>query len=97
MSNIITLHPVCSRAGRYLRLEKRTYWYWECYHPLKGFLCQLVSLPSGFRVRRASAWCQHLAGMDFKMPQDFEREFLRAERLALTRLETIRGLFNGKS
>jgi len=74
--NIITLKRP-DFTGRYLRTQKRNYAIRDVFHPKKGFLCRLLSMPQGFCVTQASGSCKHLLGTHHQTPESFEREYLR--------------------
>ena len=77
--NIITLNRPES-TGRYLKIKRRNYGYQDVFHPISGFLCQLISKPKGFRVSNASTSCQKLSGKYFQTPAQFERKYLRGDK-----------------
>lgn len=66
-----------SSTGRYLRIKKRTYSHWDVFHPLRGFLCRLLSMPKGFLVSNASDSCKDMEGTHHQTAAQFERAYLR--------------------
>ena len=73
--SIITLNPP-NFTGRYLCIQKRNYAIRDVFHPKKGFLCRLISMPHGFLVEQTSDACSHLLGTHHQTPDSLEREFL---------------------
>ena len=73
--NIITLKRPES-TGRYLNIKRRNYSHTDVFHPTKGFLCRLLSMPKGFQVTQPTSGCSELEGRHFNTPEKFEREYL---------------------